>query len=244
MRALVILLLLPQLAGADGLDKARRHFERGRRHYNAQRFEEALVAFEAAQKEKPLPELEYNMARCHEQLGRIPAAIEGYRRYLALAADPRSVEIARRRLAELEAQVEPPPTPLFTPEPEIPPPPPAPSPAPIAIVPDPPPSRRRYLAPSLLAGAALVSAAIATGLVATAARDYRVVRDADCGPCPAEIVDGIAARRNAGFALLGVAGAAAAADIILWVVATRSTKSAPRASFVPTLNGVAVHGSF
>lgn len=62
---------------------ARRHFERGRAMYEREDYAGALDEFTAANAIAPLPELEYNIARCHDRLDHPAEAIAAYRRYLA-----------------------------------------------------------------------------------------------------------------------------------------------------------------
>lgn len=53
-------------------DAARALFKRGTLQYDAGQFREALGMFEQAKAIKPLPAFDYNIGRCHEQLGQWP----------------------------------------------------------------------------------------------------------------------------------------------------------------------------
>jgi tetratricopeptide (TPR) repeat protein len=58
------------------------HYNRGREHYQAGRYREALVELEAALTTDPRsPNLVYNVARVHELLGQLDAASQFYQRY-------------------------------------------------------------------------------------------------------------------------------------------------------------------
>jgi tetratricopeptide (TPR) repeat protein len=58
------------------------HYNRGREHYQAGRYREALVELEMALTTDPRsPNLVYNVARVHELLGQLDAASQFYQRY-------------------------------------------------------------------------------------------------------------------------------------------------------------------
>lgn len=58
------------------------HYNRGREHYQAGRYREALVELETALTTDPRsPNLVYNVARVHELLGQLDAASQFYQRY-------------------------------------------------------------------------------------------------------------------------------------------------------------------
>src|SRR4030095_7250105 len=61
---------------------ARRHFEKGRAHYDRQDYRHALDEFLGAQRAKSLPGFDFNIARCHDRLEEYALAIEHYELYL------------------------------------------------------------------------------------------------------------------------------------------------------------------
>lgn len=78
---------------------AQRRFQRGATLYAEGRYEEAIVEFKAARVVKPLPALDYNIARCLDRLERWSDAIKNYEAYLStLAPGPESSEINARVL--------------------------------------------------------------------------------------------------------------------------------------------------
>jgi tetratricopeptide (TPR) repeat protein len=111
----------PELQNAEAPPEARAHFERGREHFRAGRYREAIVELEAALELDPdSPTLMYNVAYANELLGELEQAIVYYRRYIdALppsADDERAkIRVTLRRLeghrAHVEAEPEPKPEP-------------------------------------------------------------------------------------------------------------------------------------
>ncbi len=87
---------------------ARRQYLAGAQAYDKGDFERALVAFESAAAINPSPELDYNVAVCLDRLGRYPAAIARYERYIGARGQAAGIEEARTRVAELRAKLEPP----------------------------------------------------------------------------------------------------------------------------------------
>lgn len=82
--------------------EARAMFARGIEAFRAKRYEVALAAFLAARSIAPLPELDYNLARSCEELGRTRDAIDHYRAYLHHAS-PDEAAATRSRIAALQA---------------------------------------------------------------------------------------------------------------------------------------------
>jgi tetratricopeptide (TPR) repeat protein len=89
--AVIALLLYPALGAAQTYDPdteaARRHFALGSQRYEQGDYPGALVEFEAARKLKPLAELDYNVARCHDRLEHYPQALAEYKKYLKQKPD-------------------------------------------------------------------------------------------------------------------------------------------------------------
>jgi tetratricopeptide (TPR) repeat protein len=86
--------------------EARQHFSAASEHYRAGRFREALRGFELAERLVPSPELSFNIARAHEQLGEIEAAIEHYERYVAARGEASDVGSVSARIAALRGSLE------------------------------------------------------------------------------------------------------------------------------------------
>jgi tetratricopeptide (TPR) repeat protein len=121
----IALFLRAALAAAQVYDPdteaARRHFALGSQRYEQGDYPGALVEFEAARKLKPLAELDYNVARCHDRLEHYPQAIAEYKKYLKQKPDAEvqeRVKVLESRTAPepvvIEKPVEKPkPTPVY-----------------------------------------------------------------------------------------------------------------------------------
>ncbi|MCK5796250.1 MAG: PEGA domain-containing protein, partial [Deltaproteobacteria bacterium] len=82
--------------------KAAALFKAGQALYNAGRFGEAIAAFSKAQVLAPHPFSLFNIARCHENLGRPRAALRFYREALAATSDPKLTKDLQSRIARLQ----------------------------------------------------------------------------------------------------------------------------------------------
>lgn len=209
--ALITILALSTPAFAE--DDMRAHFERGAALYKATRYEAALHEFEAAQAVHPLPALQYDIAKCLDQLGRRKEAIAAYGRFLETSPESENANDVRKRVAELHAAdvttasaaSSSPATAVHVTPP----------------VPLSPPPRRQYLVPGLAGGAALALGAVGAGLLGATAHDYRGL-ETSCSPtCSRGSWATLPAREHAGEAMLGLAGVAVVVDVALWVRAKR-----------------------
>jgi outer membrane receptor protein involved in Fe transport len=118
-RLAALLLLLPSVAFADSRVEAKRHFRTGMTLINEGKYEDGIAELLEAYAIKPHPNVLYNVARAYQNAGRIPDAIDYYRRYLATnPADAPTVQVTVERLEAYSRQ------------PTVTPPPPAPPPAP------------------------------------------------------------------------------------------------------------------
>ena len=221
-------------ARAQGLDEdpdtaaARRHFEQGRELYGAGRFEAACAEFETANRVKPLPAFDYNLAKCNERLERWDAAIVAYERYLQNApggdAAPEvraRIDVLRARVDGLRAHV-------------------------VARSDD--AHRRLRIAAISTAVVAVAVLGGATGGYLSQWSDYSAQRDAcTAHPCaPADYAD-LSTRVHraeiAGYTLWAIGGALALADIGLWVAATRPARRA-HVWAAPGIGALVVGGAF
>lgn len=87
------------------------HYSRGREHYQAGRYREAVAELEQALALDPSsPNLVYNLARVYELLGNIDQAIAHYERYRAMLPDDEAAErervgVAIQRLTGARTQI-------------------------------------------------------------------------------------------------------------------------------------------
>lgn len=190
---------------------ARGHFKRGLTAYNAARYEEAKAEFETANAAKPQPALVFNIARCLDALGRKTEAVTEFRHYLDLDSDADNAAAVRARVDVLEHQttvVVPVQTQAVVTSPVV----------VSAAVSAPPGIPSRHVIPYVVGGGALALAAVGAGLLGSAAASFHDLQGSCGAGCSPSAWSGLPAREHAGEALLGVAGAVAIVDVVLWVV--------------------------
>lgn len=189
----------------------------------------------------PQPVLLYNLARAHEGLGNVDAAIEAYEGFLAKepkAVDRGAIEqrlatlrrqrdehIAAQKAREAEAQAAPPPPPPVAPAP-------APSPPPPAAAQEPPPApeRKRSVLPLVVGGAGVagLGAGIVFGLMANSRAS-----DANAEPIQQRAAEqkdeaeGLATISTVSFVAGGILLAAGATWFVLDTSAKKSTAARP-----------------
>ena len=98
MRALVLLFALCSFAHAEDdpdVAAARRHFVKAKAQLEKGNYQAALKEFMVARQIKPLPDLDYDVARCLDALERYPEAIAEYQKYLA-HAPPDAADVQKR----------------------------------------------------------------------------------------------------------------------------------------------------
>jgi hypothetical protein len=187
-------------------ERAQALYREGAAAYEAHDYVHALERMEAARALHPAPQLDYNIARCHDRLGHDAPALSEYERYVAQAPAGQEAEEVRQRISVLRARLHP-----------------------VAA-----PRDRRWIAPGVLGGVALGLLAAGTGLTASVTVDYRSL-DGDYNnlghttPALADRAHSLEHRNDAGIALLVVGGVAAAIDVALIAVAARKRSSAVRA---------------
>ena len=171
---------------------AARFVDEGRQAYERHDFAGARVSFEAARNLWPLPEFDYDIARCWDQLGHGSEAVAEYRRYLAAMPNAPNAAAVLARIAALEHAN--------------------------ASAPS---EHRRLVAPIVVGGAAVAGAVIAAALVGSVAPEYDHLKQVCQGACTRPQWSGLEARADAGYALFAVAGGLAVADGILWLLSYR-----------------------
>jgi tetratricopeptide (TPR) repeat protein len=193
MRAWLLCLLWSGMAAAgdSAAEEARRHFNRGRELYGAQQYREAIEEFERARQAKPLPAFDYNLGRCHEELGEIDEAIAAYESYLSSTVAEDSEEV-RRHVSELREQR----------RPRV-------------------RKKSPVLAPAIVAGVGGAVLVTGVALLGSAASDYSAADSSCSPRCNPSLGSDLEKRYDAGLALVAVAGALAVADAVLWGLRAR-----------------------
>jgi tetratricopeptide (TPR) repeat protein len=191
-------------------EQARRHFELGGAFYAQGDYPHALEEFREAYRTAPSGALDFNIARCLDRMGRAQEAIAGYERYLD--SEPFSADAGqvRLRVAELKQRLAPPAPP---------------APVVVAAAPPPPPPKSRYLPAIIVGSGALALAVTGLGLrLSVTDADYDRLAMTCPRPCSESQYGPYRDREYAGVALLGIAGALAVADVVLFVVAARKRR--------------------
>jgi tetratricopeptide (TPR) repeat protein len=81
---------------------ARRHYERGQKLFNLQKFDEALEQFQKAYDAKPIPDFLFNIGQCHRNLGDYESAIFSFKKFLKLDPEAPNREQVEKLIEELE----------------------------------------------------------------------------------------------------------------------------------------------
>ena len=209
-----------QEGGDLDTDAARALFKRGTVQYEAGDYRGALAMFEQAKAIKPLPAFDYNIARCHEQLGELDAAVAAYDRYLA--TQPPDGDDVRAHVTLLRARV-------TSPPPE--------SAHPTAAVATPPPAPPSSLSPSAShrgraltiagavvggAGLVLAGAGIGLGVDGDQQADALTAADRDHRPFDSAVEHRLANDRAGEIALCTIGAVATAAGVVLIVLGRRA----------------------
>jgi tetratricopeptide (TPR) repeat protein len=226
------------LADAD-TEVAQRHFRIGSEAYAAGRYTQAIAEFTQAEELRPLPALEFNIGRCHDRLGNWRLAAEAYQRYLDRAPDAEDADEVRTRIAILKQRLRERAPAVANPV-ESEPFPNRPALAPRSVEPR---TNGVRAAAWAVGGVALALGITGAVLVGTVAPDFDDLQSAcRIRRCSSSDWSALEARANAGYALLGLAGAAAIADVILWSVDGR--RRGARAWLAPAPGGLALAGAY
>jgi hypothetical protein len=188
---------------------ARRHFQAGELFYNDRDYGAALDEFRAARRARALPALDYNIGRTLDRMERFGEAIDAYQSYVD--AEPLAPDVAevRARIEELRQRLNRSAVPAAT------------APMPKAV------SRPSYAAAIAVGGGALVLAAVGAGLIASVDGDFNGYKTSCPAPCDETVWGGTRNKLYASYALLGLAGAAAVVDVVLWALTARRSRERP-----------------
>jgi hypothetical protein len=191
----------------EQFERSRQAYAEGAAAYERGNYDKALAHFQNAYDLAPSPEFWFNIARCHERLGRWAEAASAYERYLSGKPTVEDAIQIRERISDLRvraaeaARVQQ-------------------SPAPVVIAP--PPERPRLVVPALvMLGVTVTLAAGGAGAYFSEWSDYQAQKSACMGNCSPAQLDGLRTRvftaQVAGGVLWALAGASLVADVILWI---------------------------
>ena len=101
------LLALKRVAYADdpGERAARRHYERGQKLFNLQKFDQALEQFQKAYDASPIPDFLFNIGQCHRNLGDHEAAIFSFKKFLKLDPEASNRDLVEKLIEDLEQKI-------------------------------------------------------------------------------------------------------------------------------------------
>jgi tetratricopeptide (TPR) repeat protein len=85
---------------------AKRHYDRGKKLFELQKFEEALEQFQKAYDASPIPDFLYNIGQCQRNLGEYKAAIFSFKRFLKLDPETERREKLEELIEELERKID------------------------------------------------------------------------------------------------------------------------------------------
>ncbi len=213
---LFVAILAGTLIGASGAqaggsnDVAATRFELGQKLYAVGRYAEAVVAYEAARKLAPRPELDLQIARCHERMSDWPNAIAAYTRYIETTPTPLDADTVLVHIGELRDKGPTPPPAVL--QIEL---------APVAATPRP---RGMFIGGAILGGVGLcgVGAGIGMGVAGDQAAGAATARGRAHLPYDPAQDQQIATDRIAQGVLLGVGAAMVVTGVILMAVGKRT----------------------
>lgn len=199
-------------------EQSRRDYAEGARLYQQGEYDLALKRFQAAYRAAPSPEFWFNIARCHERLGRWAEAAAAYESYLAGKPNVDDAVQIRERISDLRVRA------AEVARLSTPPPPSLPPPAPSS-----PPPRASLRVPALaLLGVTVALGAGGAGAWLSEWSDYSTAKSACMSSCSPQSVDGLRTRVHQAEVAAGVlwafAGAALVADVILWAIDARQRR--------------------
>lgn len=96
----------PAPENLDATRQAREHFRAGIEQFRAHQYRQAIQSFELAARLVPSADLQYNIARAHEELAEYDRAIEHYQAYLRDRVDPPDREQLEAHIEELRERAE------------------------------------------------------------------------------------------------------------------------------------------
>jgi tetratricopeptide (TPR) repeat protein len=204
--ALAVLTAPARAQDAD-TEAARDLSDRAMMQYDLGHYREALRTFEQAKATKSLPAFDYNIGRCHEQLGQWRQAIDAYERYVKSEPPPSDAADVRAHIAALRRRLALPP---------LPPSPPAPAAA-----------RRSGIAKTIAGavlggvGLGLIAGGIVAGVDGDRMADQLSADDLAGRPFDPALERSLSTDRDAEVGLLVVGGAVTATGVVLMILGQR-----------------------
>lgn len=104
----VVTVVSPSLAFADdpGERSAKRHYDRGKKLFELQKFEDALEQFQKAYDASPIPDFLFNIGQCQRNLGDYKAAVFSFKKFLKLDPETEKREKVEELIDDLERKID------------------------------------------------------------------------------------------------------------------------------------------
>ncbi len=104
----VITAATPQRAFADdpGERASKRHYDRGKKLFELQKFEDALEEFQKAYDASPIPDFLFNIGQCQRNLGDNQAAVFSFKKFLKLDPDTDKREKVEELIDDLQRKID------------------------------------------------------------------------------------------------------------------------------------------
>jgi len=100
----------PPHADADADDPgeraAKRYYDRGKKLFGLQKFDEALEQFQKAYDASPIPDFLFNIGQCQRNLGDFEAAIFSFKRFLKLDPETEKREKVEELIEDLQRKID------------------------------------------------------------------------------------------------------------------------------------------
>ncbi len=85
---------------------AKRHYKRGRKLFNLQKFERALSEFQKAYDAHPFPGFLFNIGQCQRNLGDYKAAVFSFKKFLKLDPDADNRDLVEKLIEDLQHKID------------------------------------------------------------------------------------------------------------------------------------------
>lgn len=97
-----------RVARADDVSEraAKRHYDRGKKLFDLQKFQDALEQFQKAYDAKPIPDFLFNIGQCQRNLGEYQAAIFSFKKFLKLDPEAPNREQVEQLIDDLQRKID------------------------------------------------------------------------------------------------------------------------------------------
>ena len=93
-------------ADDPGERAAKRHYDRGKKLFDLQKFDDALEQFQKAYDAKPIPDFLFNIGQCQRNLGDNEAAIFSFKKFLKLEPEASNRDQVEELIEDLQRKID------------------------------------------------------------------------------------------------------------------------------------------